>query len=265
MLGKAKIGIIGGSGQLGRAILDGLFAAGDVSETRLWVSNRSGARGDLPEAVRVTRDIAELVASCDVILLSIPPAAALKLRLAAEGKLVLSVMAGVALAQLAEIAGHDRVIRAMSSPAAADRLAYSPYVTGGEVRAEDCALVEAIFGAVGMVDRLQDEHQIDVFTAMTGPVPGFVALYAAVMAGFARAQGVDPDVADRAVRQLFKASGHMLGAADASPATHVQAMVDYAGTTAAGIDAMKEAGIARVIETGLAAAVDKTRRIASED
>lgn len=265
MLDKVTIGIIGGSGQLGRAILDGLLSAGDVSAAQLWVSNRSGARGDLPDVVRVTCDTKALVTSCDVILLSIPPAAAPKMRLAAEGKLVLSVMAGVTLAQLAEIAGHDRVIRAMSSPAAAGRLAYSPYVAGSEVSAEDCALMEAIFEAFGMVDRLHDERQIDVFTAMTGPVPGFVALYAEVMAGFARARGIDPDVAERAVRQLFKASGHMLGAADTSPAAHVQAMVDYAGTTAVGIDAMTEAGIARVIETGLAAAVDKTRRIASED
>ncbi|MCK0143428.1 pyrroline-5-carboxylate reductase dimerization domain-containing protein [Aliiroseovarius sp. F20344] len=260
MLGDMVLGVIGGSGQLGCAIIHGLVVAKALPAEQILVFNRSGDRGDLPDTVRLVADIDQMVAACDVIILSIPPANASKLRLNADSKPVLSVMAGVTLEQLVEIAGHDRVIRAMSSPAAAGRLAYSPFKLGKGAQA-DMALAEVLFGAIGKTDVLADEAQLDVFTAVTGPVPGFVALFADAMVGFAREQGVDGTVAKRAVRQLFLAAGQEMGAGDASPADQVQAMIDYAGTTAAGLEAMKAAGIEDVVAEGLAEAVEKARQI----
>lgn len=262
MLGDLVLGVIGGSGQLGCAIIQGLVGAKALSAERIFVANRSGVRGDLPDGVRLVSDIDEMVGACDAILLSVPPANATALRLRAEGKLVLSVMAGVSLAQMAEIAGHDRVIRAMSSPAAAGRLAYSPYMLGAGAQG-DGAVAEELFGAIGKTDALTDEAQLDVFTAITGPVPGFVALFADAMISFAREQSVDADVAERAVRQLFLAAGSEMGAEGPSPAKQVQWMIDYAGTTAAGLETMKAAGIERVVHEGLEAAVEKSRRIAN--
>ena len=263
MIGDMILGVIGGSGQLGCAIIQGLVTAKALPAEQILISNRSGIRGDLPKAVRLVTDINEMVAACDVILLSVPPANASKLRLQAEGKLVLSVMAGVTLEQLTEIAGHNRVIRAMSSPAAAKRMAYSPYMLGTGAQG-DAALATEVFGAIGKTDALVDEVQLDVFTAITGPVPGFVALFADAMIGFARDQGVDGDVAERAVRQLFLAAGNEMGAGGPSPAKQVQWMIDYAGTTAAGLETMKAAGIERVVNEGLFAAVERSRRIAND-
>lgn len=260
MLDNLILGVIGGSGQLGSAIIRGLIEAKALPTEQILVANRRGDRGDLPDGVPLMADIDDMVAACDIILLSVPPANALKLRLRAEGKLVLSVMAGVTLAQLADIAGHDRVIRAMSSPAAVRQQAYSPYMLGAGAQ-RDGALAEALFGAIGKTDALVDEAQLDVFTAITGPVPGFVALFADAMVGFAQEQGIDGNVAERAVRELFLASGQELGNGGLSPAQQVQAMVDYAGTTAAGLEAMKAAGIEGVIAEGLEAAVEKARRI----
>ncbi len=96
---------------------------------------------------------------------------------------------------------------------------------------------------------------------MTGPVPGFVAMFADAMAQYAIAQGVEPRVAERAVRQLFLAGGHLLSESDASASAHVQAMIDYAGTTAAGLLAMRAAGIVEAIAVGLEAARLKTLAI----
>ncbi|WP_424940188.1 pyrroline-5-carboxylate reductase family protein [Aliiroseovarius sp. S253] len=260
MLGDMVLGVIGGSGQLGCAIIQGLVAAKAVPASQILISNRSGVRSDLPDAVRLVADLDEMVASCDVILLSIPPANASKLRMKTDGKPVLSVMAGVTLQQLTEIAGHNRVIRAMSSPAAAGRLAYTPYMLGNGAQDDD-ALAEGLFGSVGKTERLNEEAQLDVFTAITGPVPGFVALFADAMVRFAKDQGVDRDVAVRAVRQLFLAAGHEMGDNGVSPAQQVQEMIDYAGTTAAGLEAMKAAGIEGVVAEGLLAAVEKAQRI----
>ena len=108
---------------------------------------------------------------------------------------------------------------------------------------------------------MPNEEQVDLFTALTGPVPGFVAYYADCMVEYALKRGIDPTVANRAMRQLFHASGVTLAQSRASPGEHVREMIDYAGTTAAGLEAMKASPLAASIEQGLEAAYQKARRM----
>jgi pyrroline-5-carboxylate reductase len=104
------------------------------------------------------------------------------------------------------------------------------------------------------------EDHIVLFTALTGPVPGFVAYFAECMAAYAEARGVSPEIADLATRQLFLSAGQMMYEGQ-TPAAHVEEMVVYDGTTAAGLRAMQASSIAAQIAEGLDAAVEKTRSI----
>lgn len=257
-----KVGIIGGTGMLGAAIATGLLESGALREDQLWLANRSGSRAgwEARRGVTVTADVAALVAACDTVVLSLPPALYAGMDIAAAGKLVISVMAGVPVTRLAAQSGGARIIRAMSSPAAAERMAYSPFLPGPGATREDAAQAAALFGAVGLSDEVDDEDLIDVFTAITGPVPGFVALFAESMAAYARAKGAPAGVADRAVRQLFRAASEMM-AEGPTPAVRVQDMVDYAGTTAAGLTRMQEGPLLREVAAGLEAARRKAREM----
>lgn len=252
------IGIIG-SGMLGAAIAEALWRA---KPQALFVANRSGKAPDIPgfPAENVLTDPQALSDRCDVVILCVPPAAARDLTIDAPDKLVISVMAGVPLAELTRISRSPRVIRAMSSPAAARALAYSPWIASEAVTDTDRTRTRALFETCGQTDEIHDEAQIDLFTALIGPVPGFVAACAAAMARHAEAEGVPPEVADRAVRQLFRASGAMM-AEGPRPEAHVQEMIDYAGTTAAGLIALQDAGFDGLIARGLKAATKASREI----
>jgi pyrroline-5-carboxylate reductase len=46
------------------------------------------------------------------------------------------------------------------------------------VDGDDRPVVRALFSACGAADEVPSEDQIDVFTAITGPVAGFVAFFA---------------------------------------------------------------------------------------
>ncbi|WP_121060731.1 pyrroline-5-carboxylate reductase family protein [Chachezhania antarctica] len=265
-LNIGTVGIIGGTGTLGSAIVRALLARKVVSPDRLWLANRSGEAGpfsDIP-GINVTRRAQDLAETCDVIVLSVPPASIPELDLTAPDALILSVMAGVSLKTLTGCTGAPRAVRAMSSPAAARHLAYSPWIASATVTEKDRARVTAIFGACGTTDEIADESQIDIFTAMTGPVPGFVALYAQAMTDYAANRGVSPDIADRAVRQLFLGAGLMMSDGPMTPADHVAEMIDYAGTTAAGLEAMLATDLFDSIAEGLDAAVARTLSIAPE-
>ncbi|MEX5729312.1 pyrroline-5-carboxylate reductase [Rhodovulum iodosum] len=257
----ARIGIVGGNGALGSAIGAALLAAG-VPEGPLWIASRSGTAGPLAgRAVRVTEDAQELAEACDVILLSVPPAEAGRIGVAAPDRLVISVMAGVTHRRLAALTGAARVVRAMSSPAAARGLAYSVWFGGGTLTGADRALVGGLFAACGESDELAEERQIDLFTAMTGPVPGFVAYFADCMQGYATERGVPAPIAERAVRQLFLAAGQSLAGDPEGPAAQVQAMVDYAGSTAAGLTVLRAGPLAAALAEGLDAAAERARAL----
>ncbi|MGV8985973.1 MAG: pyrroline-5-carboxylate reductase family protein [Cypionkella sp.] len=221
----------------------------------VWISNRSGA---FPDAVfgriKVTTDNQALVAACNVVVLSVPPALVSTLNIVAKDRLVVSVMAGITIAQIKALTGANRVVRAMSSPAAAQGLAHSPWMASTEVTERDRQWLRALFDPCGMTDELQDEAGIDVFTVLTGPAPGFIAYFAACMADYAMANKISPEVANRAVRQLFLSAGTLMAASDALPQDHVRQMIDYRGTTAAGLHAMIEAKVADGIAQGLDAA-----------
>jgi pyrroline-5-carboxylate reductase len=257
------LGIIGGSGMLGRAIAAGLLKAGAVPPEQLWVSNRSGSSagfGDWP-GVTFTSDNQSLAGACDVILLCVPPAMAGDIGISAPDKLVLSVMAGVDLERIGGLTGSERVVRAMSSPAAEYGLAFSPWIASPEVTPDDKARVSALFAAIGETAEVATEDQVVLFTALTGPVPGFVAFFAECLSDYAEAHGVAPEVADRATRQLFLSAGRMMAEGKATPRDHVQEMIDYDGTTAAGMRAMRGSSIASEVGKGLDAAVARTRSI----
>lgn len=258
-----KYGIIGGSGMLGRAIAIANLTRSGVAAGDLWIANRDGRRDgfeDFPQ-VTVTGFAQALVEACDVVLLSVPPAHFSRLEISAPDKLIVSVMAGITIAAMAEKTGSPRIARGMSSPAAELGLAHSSFCATGAVTDADRDAVKALFAPCGMVDEVADEALMDVFCALTGPVPGFVAYYAACMVDAAVAQGMPEGVADRAVRQLFLASGAALKKWPETPGEQVQAMVDYAGTTAAGLVEMKNRPLADAIAAGLEAATRKAREM----
>ncbi|WP_316299216.1 pyrroline-5-carboxylate reductase dimerization domain-containing protein [Aliisedimentitalea sp. MJ-SS2] len=253
------IGIIGGSGMLGSAISKTILGSGAFENSNFWISNRSGEAPDLGHSsdIHVTKNNQELVGACDVIILCVPPAHFADIDIRASDRLVVSVMAGVTIDEMKSKTDAVRIVRAMSSPAASLALAYSPWVASADVTPKDRNTVSAIFGWCGATDEIFDERQLDHFTAMTGPVPGFVAYFAQCMVDHATSQGIEPEVANRAVRQLFLASGTMLANGEASPEDQVRWMIDYAGTTAAGLTAMIDSTLSKTISDGLLAAADK--------
>ncbi len=261
-----RLGVIG-TGALGGAIARAALRAGVVTPRSLHLANSSGrAEGfaDWP-SLRITTDPQDLVADCELILLAIPPAALADLSLDARELPVPSVMAGATVAALARHTGSARILRAMSSPAAERGLAFSPVFAAPRATAADREAAARLLAACGLVDFVADEAQIDTFTALTGPVPGFVAFFARAMTEHAIGAGIAPDIADRAVRQLFLAAGTILATVPRSPAEHVAEMIAYAGTTAAGLQVLEASDLSRTVDRALAAATARARTIAAPD
>lgn len=257
MGGPLKVGIVGGAGWLGGAIADALLDAGVVQPRDLSLSYRSERPDRFPGAFW-TSDNQALADRSDVIVLSVRPADWPGLRVDAEGRLLVSVMAGVRLDALCARHRTQRVVRSLPNAAAEVRKSYTPWVAATDVTRDDRAVVRAIFDACGVQDEVASEAEIDYLTGLTGAGPAFPALLAEAMMSDAVAHGLDREVARRAVNVLIVGAGRLLERRDDCPTDTVRAFLDYRGTTAAGIEAMLEAGFKSAVSEGLGAAFRKS-------
>lgn len=246
MIETTPIGIIGGSGWMGRAMGTAFIAKGHVDARDLWVSNRSGkATGyDDSPGVHFTTDNRELAAACRTVVLSVLPrdfpAAAVDL----GDHLVISVMAGASMARIAELTGARRIVRIMPNTPAEIWRSYTPWVAGDGVGEDECALVQSLLESFGTADRIPDEATFDYLAAITGAGIGLVSYAADCVVQAAIANGIDPTLAEKAGRGLFGSGGALLATQSRSPGALTKELLDYAGTTAEVIKVLQAGNLA---------------------
>jgi len=251
---QQTIGIIGGAGWLGRALSRFLHEKAGLRAEQLIRSYRSQKCEDNIPCIW-TQDNAQLVEKSDIIVLSVRPQDFPALTITAPDKLFISLMAGVTMDEIAAKTGAKRIARAAMNAAAELAQSYTPFFVRSE-QSDDAALIRAILATCGQVDGVLSEQQIDYFLALTGTGPAFPSLFAEAMMKHAIAKGIDPAIAMRAVNQLLVGTAALIARNEPSPTQTVQAFIDYRGSTAAGLVAMREAGIDGVVARGLDASLN---------
>lgn len=257
-----KIGIVGGNGWIGGALARALVAAG-LAPDRLTLSCRSAAPDWLPGA-RWTHDNQALADASGVIVLSVRPQDWGGVEIKAPGRLVVSVMAGIPLAEIARRTGAERVVRALPNAAAEVGFSYTPWTASPAVTEADRATIRAILGACGTEDEVPREADIDYLTGHTGTGPAYPALLAAAMTRDAIAHGLPEAVARRAALGLLIGAGRIFEKTGEDPEETVAAFVDYKGVTAAAIEAMRAGGFDALVAKGLEAALRKSEALRRE-
>lgn len=263
MFAPSTIGIVGGTGWLGRALALALLSAGLVRPEALILSNRSG-RLDDPEGllagVTVTANSRQLAERSDLLILSVRPQDLSSLSLDAQGKLLVSLVAGVPLADVQAHCGTERVIRAMPNAALEIRQSYTPWLASSAVDASDKAYVQQLFETCGTADEVFSETHLNYLTALSGTGPSYPALLAQALFRDAVARGLPEDVARRAVIGVVAHASQLIGEQHGFEAL-LRRLTEYRGVSAAGLEAMAEAGFDESVAAGLerATAVAQSR------
>lgn len=250
------IGIIGGTGWLGRSIATALLDSGFVGLESLILSSRSGelkgAEGSLA-SVQVTDDNQRLVGLSDVVILSVRPEdlAAVKIDLA--DTLLVSLVAGVSLHDIALHSGARRVVRAMPNAALELRTSYTPWLANEQVDGPDKILVQRLFETCGEADEVFSENDLDYLTALSGTGPSYPALLAKALYDGAIAQGLSETVARRAVTGVVVHASQLISETRGFEAL-LDTLVGYRGVSAAGIQGMTAGGLAASVSAGISRA-----------
>lgn len=192
------VGLIG-VGTIATAMVEGLVG-GDGGPSRVILSPR-GARNAAElsarhERVEVAASNREVASGADVVVLSMLPDqlhdAVHDLRLH-DGQVVISVLAGVSLAELRDALDTDLpIVRTIPLPPVARRGAVTVMTPAPSV-------VTQLFDLLGGCLEVADEAQLSVFSAMTGCFTGLLE-YVATLSRWAGSRGVSPADAERFIR-----------------------------------------------------------------
>lgn len=250
------IGIVGGTGWLGQLVSQAVLRSKMVPPERVWICNRSGSKAGLDKwlGVKFTTEVHEIERYCDTIILAVQSTHFAEMSINAEGKLLISMMAGVSMDKLEAATQAVAIIRALPNAMIAQNMSFTPWMASTHVSAEARNAVQALFESFGEAEYIEDEKQLDYFVSLTGSSEGFVAYYAQAMIDAARKHGINAELAERAVKKLFQGAGQSLVSNPQSPSETVKQFIDLGNSTAQGLKAMKKTKLAADIAKGVEAA-----------
>jgi pyrroline-5-carboxylate reductase len=254
-----------GAGRMGTAMLQGWLAMGLPADA---VSIFEPAPSpDLmalcsDKGLRLNPSLQQTSAP-DVLVLAIKPqmldAAAPGLApLAGKGTLVLSILAGKRIADLAaRFPQAAAIVRAMPNTPAAIGRGISGVAANAAVTERQRGFTTALLGAVGQVEWLADERLIDAVTAVSGSGPAYVFLLAESLAKAGEAAGLPADLALRLARATVEGSGELMRLSPGTPPSTLRENVTSpGGTTAAALAVLMGAeGLDPLMRDAVAAAL----------
>ncbi|WP_330543373.1 pyrroline-5-carboxylate reductase [Aeromonas hydrophila] len=255
-----------GAGNMSRSIIAGLVQAGYPAD-RIIAANPSRPKLDAlanDYGIRITQDNAEAARAAEVIVLAVKPQlmatmlSALVAQLGTlEGKLLISIAAGIKVARLAEMAGgHGRIIRTMPNTPSLLGLGMTGLYAPPGIEQADRALAEQMMLAVGKTLWVEQESAINGVIAAAGSAPAYFFLFMQAIAEEAEAMGFSPEQARLLVQQTALGAAAMV---EQNPELSLQTLREQVtskgGTTAEAIKTFQQQGLMPLTAHAMQAAV----------
>ncbi len=242
-----KILLIGG-GNMGFAMLNGL-SKHDVTVVDHNAANSKKLREHFP-AVRVVKSAQKL--DGETVILAIKPQSFRQLEpLRGEAGAVVSVMAGVLIAELKGIVKARHYVRFMPNICAHEG-ASATIITGDEAFKKEALDLARGFGSGLWV---KTEKDLDAYSALAGCTPAWLALVAEALSDGSVACGVKRADSYELIAELFEGTAKLLR--HNHPAILKDLVSSPAGTTIKGLQKLEAAGVRNAFYQALAAAFTK--------
>lgn len=263
---QTRIGIIG-AGSMGGAIARGLISSGalDVASLAVCDPNEAVLAPLREQGVKCLSTAADLVAEgTEVVVLAVKPqvlpAVIAPVAPALEGRLVVSIAAGVTLGTLEELIPAARVVRVMPNLPLQVLSGATAVCPGSRATAADAELVRAMFAALGSA-QVMTEAQLDVAGAVSGCGPAYFALFVDDLTRAGVRAGLPAVACREMVLATMRGVAEQLIASGEHPRAYMEKVTSPGGTTAAGLEAMEWSLFCAASE-GVDAALARTHELA---
>jgi len=250
MLNGMKLAFVG-AGQMAEALAKGFIAKGIVRSEQVHAYDISEARRELFAnvlKVNVHESNDSAVKAAQVVLLAVKPQYLTSTMQTVkpenwEGKLVVSIAAGVTIATLKSVLpASSKVVRIMPNTPCLVGESASAIAVSKEVTPEEQDIVKSLFDTVGVTISV-DETYLDAVTGLSGSGPAYVFLTIEALSDGGVRAGLPRQVATKLAAQTVMGAAKMVLETGRHPGELKDMVTSPAGTTIAGVHALEDHGI----------------------
>jgi pyrroline-5-carboxylate reductase len=264
-----KIAVIG-IGNLGSALVERIIGAGAATEDLILVHRHAAKHDELGTrfGCRIVGSLPH-IESCealDLIVLAVKPQdadeACRDIRpFVSERTVVLSVMAGITLARLSHLVGHNKIARAMPTLGAVVSESATTFFCNETLSVQECALVEQFLSSCGRCWRVAREELIDVATAVAGSGPAYFCWMAEQIEAVAIEAGFSREEAHQIIVQTLQGTATYLKSTATPFAVLRQRVTSQGGTTHAATSLLQRHEADVVVKEAVRAALRRAREL----
>ena len=256
-----KIAIVG-CGNMGMAFAKSFLQYDLVKKDDLLLIEKSAERSEalkIEKAGVVVDTIGPRVSEADLIILSVKPQDFHSVydelsRVIRPTQVVLSIMAGIPMAQIQARLNHKLVVRAMPNTPAMLGMGITGFTAAKEVDLASLRRVENLINATGRSIFLEDEAMLDAVTALSGSGPAYFYYVVKAMVEAGRQMGFDDAVSGLLVKQTMLGAYHLINSADKSLDELIKAVASKGGTTEAALREFEAGSLSETLVAGIKAA-----------
>ncbi|MCM8774759.1 MAG: pyrroline-5-carboxylate reductase [Candidatus Omnitrophica bacterium] len=264
---RETLGLMG-VGNMGQAILEGLFSKRMVTGSRVWVFDtilQKAAEFSKKWQCRQAKSNAEIVKQTDIVILAMKPqdfSSAMKglKSVFRNRQTVISILAGTSVEKIRrEIGPRPQVIRAMPNLGVKVGEGITAIATTG-VKTLSLQAARKIFSGCGKTVELEESY-LDLVTALSGSGPAYFFLVMELMVKEGVRQGIPEGQSRLLAVQTALGAATLAASSSQSPEALRQMVTSKGGTTAAALAVLEEGKFSDVFHRALEAAVERSREL----
>jgi pyrroline-5-carboxylate reductase len=253
---------------MAEAMIGGLIGKGVAAPSAIITSGPRLERvEELREkyGIRITTDNAYAVSEADVVVLSVKPQRlgrvlqGLRCCLK-EDALVLSIVAGASIERIAGTLGHSIIVRSMPNTPAQIGEGITVWTADPQVTEVQQEMARQILGALGEEIFVEEEHYLDMATALSGTGPAYVFLFMEAMVDAGVHLGFPRRIAEQLVAQTVRGSVDYY--ANRDDPVHLARLRNQVtspgGTSAAALYYLEKAGFRTALSRAIWAAYERS-------
>jgi pyrroline-5-carboxylate reductase len=255
-----------GSGVMAEAMITGLLNQKLISGEQLIAADPREDRGQelvTRYGLRFSVDNADAVEGADIVVIATKPQAVGQVFHSLNGRggraaLVLSILAGVKIATLAEGMFNPNIVRAMPNTPAQIGQGITVWTATPEVPDAQRVQARAILGALGDEMYVEDEKLLDMATALSGTGPAYVFLFMEALIDAGVHMGFSRRDAERLVLKTMRGSVDYALHSGLHPAQLRNQVTSPGGTSAEALYQLEKGGLRTVISRAVWAAYQRS-------
>lgn len=260
-----------GPGAMAEAMIAGLLR-NQLAEPQHLLA--SGPRAERVEQLHAKygiipfTDNAAAAAQADVVVLSVKPQRLSAVMKGLKGlrpeALVLSIIAGASIKKIGAGLKHAAVVRSMPNTPAQIGEGISVWCASEAVNEEQKETARAILSALGEEVFVEDEHYLDMATALSGTGPAYVFMFMEALIDAGVHMGFPRRIAEQLVVQTIRGSTSFYLQAERHPATLRNQVTSPGGTSAEALYYLEKAGFRTAISRAVWAAYQRSLELGKE-